>query len=400
MTTTALISKFNALDGKKVSKATLIKLQKAAVTLSQSKGDTANTINKRVTAAIQQMNGKKSINIKLSEPVKEEKISKKEVVSRKKKVAKKKPALTVIPESAASQESHKPKIKTAKPQGDSHAPEKTEAQNDDTKKASVTSKEAKKPNEKSPKSKKRLPRAKKSPRNDVKKPTLSGLPGFTRADQAPSKPEGELFTLPGEVGKWLGEQQHYRLVISMDGETHAGKSELAKKIVNAMASHGFNTAWLDMEQGGMESEDTRESINRNITPENQKRVFVDGNSYTKQQIEDLINKYPAIDVIALDSATKVKTGAFNTTNEWMEDLRTRYPKIIWIPIWQQNAQGGTRGGSSVNFDAPVHIKVYRPDHTDYKANYAEFLKNRGNSTDKRFRLHDNKIMDINPATDE
>ena len=231
--------------------------------------------------------------------------------------------------------------------------------------------------------------------------SLAGLPGFLRADQEPPQPKeevGEIFTLPGEVGKWLGEQQRYQLVISMDGETHAGKSELAKKIVDAFAEKGFTIAWLDLEQGGMISKDTKASFERNVSKTNMQRIYVGGGPTTKEDLEKIAQN-PEVDVIAIDSASKIKTGAFES-NAWMDDFRVKYPNKIFIFIWQQNQEGKTRGGSSANFDAPVHIKVYRPDPTTFEKNYAIFLKNRGNATDKQFRLHDNKILDINASNDE
>lgn len=227
--------------------------------------------------------------------------------------------------------------------------------------------------------------------------SLNGLNGFTRADQQPEAPKGQLFTLPGAVGEWLGEQQQYRLVISLDGETHAGKSELAKQIVNGFAAKGYTIAWLDLEQGGLESKDTRASFERNVSKDNMQRVFVSGEAASINTLDQLASN-DNIDVIAIDSGSKVATNDF--TNGWIEQLRVKHPNKIWVVIWQQNAKGGTRGGSSVNFDAPVHIKAYRPDHSDYNKNYAVFLKNRGNATDKQYMIAAKKIVDINQQDDE
>jgi len=51
---------------------------------------------------------------------------------------------------------------------------------------------------------------------------------------------------------------------------------------------------------------------------------------------------------------------------------------VFIIIFQQNGEGGTRGGVSADFDSPVHLKVHKVD-TTFVNNYVEMKKNRGNS---------------------
>lgn len=219
---------------------------------------------------------------------------------------------------------------------------------------------------------------------------FNGLSGFTMANEQP-KDMPETFELPTEVGKWLGKRQRFELVISLDGETHSGKSELAKQIANALAEAGYNGAWFDLEQGGMSSIDTKESFERNVSAKNMERIAVLPEAENGIETIREWAAHPQVDWIAIDSATKLSIN----NNSWFEELRKEFPKTIFIPIWQQNAKGGTRGGSGVQFDAPVHIKVYRPDHTTYEKNYAEFLKNRGNATDQHYLIAKKQITNIN-----
>jgi hypothetical protein len=43
-------------------------------------------------------------------------------------------------------------------------------------------------------------------------------------------------------------------------------------------------------------------------------------------------------------------------------------------LFQQTEKGGTRGGTSAEFDAPVVLKTYRGDESDYTKNYAYVFK--------------------------
>jgi polynucleotide 5'-kinase involved in rRNA processing len=58
----------------------------------------------------------------------------------------------------------------------------------------------------------------------------------------------------------LGNLQRYKLEIIIAGETHSGKSELGKQIADAFVSGGFKVGYIDWEQGGMQSKDTRASM--------------------------------------------------------------------------------------------------------------------------------------------
>ena len=213
--------------------------------------------------------------------------------------------------------------------------------------------------------------------------------GFISADQTPAKAQ-DLFNLPGEIGKFLGELQRYKGQIVLAGEFSSGKSELAKQIANAFAAIGDNVAFIDWEQGGLHSRDTQAGIKRNIDLVNRKRVHVsDQVPKTIEAIKQIGDSFP---VVIIDSGSKIQA----VTNAWLDELREEYPKTFWIVLMQLKENGNTRGGSSADFNAPTVIKTFRPDKTDFTKNYAELVKNRGNKTGIFYNISKKKI--IKPGT--
>ncbi len=213
----------------------------------------------------------------------------------------------------------------------------------------------------------------------------AGLAGFITADKTPDVPKN-MFQLPGEIGALLGPQQRYKLEIVIAGETHSGKSEIAKQIADAFITLGDDVGWIDWEQGGLESRDTSDSIKRNVKPENRKKLHV--SSDVQKTLEAVKAMAGHFKVIALDSGSSLK----QVTNAWIDELREEYPETVWIILMQQNEKGGTRGGSAAEFDAPVVLKTYRPDETDYKKNYTKVFKNRGNKTGIYYNIASKKII--------
>jgi antirestriction protein ArdC len=229
---------------------------------------------------------------------------------------------------------------------------------------------------------------------------LDGLPaealakaGIQWANEAPAKKPDNVFRLKGEQGKFLGDLQRYKLAINLKGDFHAGKSEYVKQLINDFADINMNILLADLEQGGLASKDTVESINRNITPENRKRVAVTGEA---ESLEDITKWADKFDVIVIDSWQKFGF----ITNEGFDQLRKDFPNTIFVVIFQQNAEGGTRGGSAADFDAPVALKVHRVDWHTYKNNYVSIEKNRGNRTDLRYMIADKKTIEIESLKSE
>lgn len=214
---------------------------------------------------------------------------------------------------------------------------------------------------------------------------IATLSGFTSADEVPEEAAGT-FRLPGPMGALLGDLQPYKLEIVISGEPSSSKSELMKQLADAFCSHGDGVGYVDYEHGGMKSKDTQAGMNRNVTPENRKKIQVGDPPRNLDALKALAKNFK---VIVIDSGTKLGL----KTNEWIDELREQFPDNIWIIGMQQNAQGGTRGGSAAEFDSPVVIKTYRPDYSDPLKNYAEVQKNRNNPTGIYYNIADKKIIE-------
>ena len=172
--------------------------------------------------------------------------------------------------------------------------------------------------------------------------------------------------------------QRYKLAILLKGDPHAGKSEFVKQLIDGFLDLGWTTALFDLEQGGMASKDTKASIDRNIKSKNLSRLFVAGEA--PGGIESVKKVANDFDVVVIDSWQKL-----DIPNTRFDELRNEYPNTVFIVIFQQNGEGGTRGGVTADYDAPVSIKVHRVDDS-FKNNFARFEKNRGNRLDHTWNV--------------
>lgn len=210
--------------------------------------------------------------------------------------------------------------------------------------------------------------------------------GFIRADKRDVVKSPDVFRLPGEIGKFVQDIQPYKYSIVLTGDPHAGKTEFATQLMDSFASAGKEVGAFFLEQGGLESKDTRAAVDRNISPENQKRVSITGEA--PEGLKTLKKFAGKFDVVFVDSWQKlgVPPTQFDT-------LRHEHPKTMWVIIFQQNAEGGTRGGVYADYDSPVHFKVHKVDHT-FKNNYVEAKKNRGNNLGYKYMIKDKKTKSL------
>jgi len=145
----------------------------------------------------------------------------------------------------------------------------------------------------------------------------------------------------------------------------------------------------------MQSKDTEQSINRNISLKNQDYLAVAGEA--PNGIDTIKQYADKFDVVVIDSFQKLNIHA-----KRFDELRLEHPNTIWIVIFQQNAEGGTSGGSASTYDTPIKIKVHRVDHT-FVNNYAEIEKNRGNSIGQKYNISQRKVLppeENNPKKEE
>ena len=230
------------------------------------------------------------------------------------------------------------------------------------------------------------------PKEEIKKPlaapTLSRSEldalGFVSADKTPEKVE--TFYLPGAMGALLGARQRYKNMIVIAGETASSKSQLGMQIANAYGEMGDEVAWLDYEQGGLQSKDTQLMLSRNTTPAGKSRIKIKGD-YPKT-LEAIIELGKKVKVVAIDSGSVLRL----RSNSWIEELREACPHTDWIVMMQLTGDGTTRGGTSAEFDSPTVIKTYRLDKNDPMKNMAVVEKNRGNKTGIKYQINTKKFL--------
>ncbi len=215
---------------------------------------------------------------------------------------------------------------------------------------------------------------------------INGLAGdgFVRADQRESIKAPDTFRLPGEIGKFLQDLQAYKCSIVLTGDPHAGKTEFVMRLIDAFVSIGKRIALFSIEQGGLESKDTRAAIDRNISPENQKALFVTGEA--TEGLKSIKKHAADFDVVVIDSWQKL--GEPSTK---FDSLRHEFPNTIWIVIFQQNGEGGTRGGVAADYDSPILLKVHKVDNT-FNNNFVEMKKNRGNNINLKYMMGAKKVL--------
>lgn len=206
--------------------------------------------------------------------------------------------------------------------------------------------------------------------------------GFVSADTAP-KVASDVFVLGGEIGKFLQKQQPHKALIIIKGNKHSSKSQLAMQIANAFGEEQTPVAYIDYEQGGIESKDTLDSINRNTTEKGRKYIAIKG--YLEKPFEELQDFCKVVKVIIADSVTDLKISA-----DQLNYLRTTYPKVIWCFISQVKENGAMYGGNKMAHN-PTSV-IHCSSHQDPKQRFATLEKNRGNDLTLKYSMYYKKIV--------
>lgn len=206
--------------------------------------------------------------------------------------------------------------------------------------------------------------------------------GFVSADTAP-KVASDVFVLGGEIGKFLQKQQPHKALIIIKGNKHSSKSQLAMQIANAFGEAQTPVAYIDYEQGGIESKDTLDSINRNTTEKGRKYIAIKG--YLEKPFEELQDFCKVVKVIIADSVTDLKISA-----DQLNYLRTTYPKVIWCFISQVKENGAMYGGNKMAHN-PTSV-IHCSSHPDLKQRFATLEKNRGNDLTLKYSMYYKKVV--------
>lgn len=193
--------------------------------------------------------------------------------------------------------------------------------------------------------------------------------------------------LPGDIGKFLGNLERYKLAMTLEGDQGAGKTQLAFQLANAFADVGYTVAYYAIELG-KDSELIQRHKNKYIAPKNYARVFVGDNNL----LSTIKNYAEAFDVVIIDSFTKLKyDDGGEIYSKELDALRSEYPRTIWIPLFQRNSKNTIRGGPGPLFDASINIEVHKVDDT-FVNNYAVCSKNRYTPDVHKLNISTGKII--------
>lgn len=206
--------------------------------------------------------------------------------------------------------------------------------------------------------------------------------GFVSASKVPDEPK-DVFYLDGEIGKFLQKLQPYKALILIKGTKHTSKTQLAMQIANGFAEIGMPVAYIDNEQGGMESKDTIDSINRNTTEQGRKLIAIKG--HLERPLEELKDFCKHCEVIVADSVTDLGLSA-----EQLGELRVSHPKIIWVFISQVKENGEMYGGNKMNHNPTVVIECHPAEHP--RDRIATLEKNRGNDISLMYSIYNKKLI--------
>lgn len=223
-----------------------------------------------------------------------------------------------------------------------------------------------------------------APQEERKQIPTDGL--FTTADKAAEIKTEKTTRLPGEIGKFLQDFQPYKYAITLRGPMGGGKTTMCTQMMDAFLDAGYTVGWFSLEQGGLEAKDTVQLIDRNVKEKNRARLAITGESPKGlESVKEYANKF---DVVFIDSWQKLRV-----SQEEFDSLRHEYPNVIWVVIFQENAEGGMRGGNAAGFDGNCILKINKPTGI-FKDNYAIAEKNRGNDTAFVYNIMEQKTYPL------
>ncbi len=156
----------------------------------------------------------------------------------------------------------------------------------------------------------------------------------------------ERFTLPTELGEFLGNLERYMLAIALTGDSGTGKTNFSFALASLFSDAGFKVKYYSLEMGicGL----TKELIERH----NCYQVDIVGSG----KIADIKKDTKYYDVIIIDSF-----GKLDAKHEDFDKLRNAHPSTIFIFIFQKTSSGTIRGGASIRFDSSMVINLQFKD---------------------------------------
>ena len=158
----------------------------------------------------------------------------------------------------------------------------------------------------------------------------------------------EIFTIDSELGRFLGELDFNRTCFALTGDSGAGKTyfsfELAQLFISAL---DINAKYFSLEEGVGKL--TQEKVMQ-YGLGNELSITDHG---SLEDVRIAAKDYP---LIIVDSFNKLDAKATD-----FENLRTDFPKTLFILIFQKTTSGTMRGGSSIKYNSSATINVIKRD---------------------------------------
>ncbi|MDM8159035.1 zincin-like metallopeptidase domain-containing protein [Labilibaculum sp. K2S] len=189
------------------------------------------------------------------------------------------------------------------------------------------------------------------------------------------KANTQITALGGALGKFIGGFERNRFSVVLRGEKGAGKTRLLCQLINLFAGRNLKSLFLSLEVSP-QSELFGNYISY-IEKKTLKNVSVSAES-DLEQLEKYAKQY---DVIAIDSWGKLD----NLNQSDFGRLIEKYPKVIWLVIFQSTTNGTVRGGIMSEYDSSIVIQVA-------KGGFAECEKNRYNTCDLVYNVFNKKLV--------
>lgn len=150
-------------------------------------------------------------------------------------------------------------------------------------------------------------------------------------------------TFPGALGQFIGQLDRYKTAFALTGDPGAGKSYFVCALARLFEQQGLKVAFFQLEMGRGE---IFSRMCRHYQLTNRVKI---SDSATLEDVHQVAARF---DCIIIDSFTKL-----SDQQQDFDALVQRFPKVIFVAIFQKTAQGTIRGGSRIAFDSAAVINV-------------------------------------------
>jgi hypothetical protein len=156
----------------------------------------------------------------------------------------------------------------------------------------------------------------------------------------------EVYTMPGILGRFLGNLDRNKTCFALTGDSGAGKTHFAFQLAKLFTSALDIKAKLFSLEEGI-GEITKEKVSQ-YDLDNELVISAIGNLHEVRKAAE------SYSLVIVDSFNKLDAKATD-----FEKLRNDFPLTIFILIFQKTTSGTMRGGSSIKYDSSATIDVIK-----------------------------------------